>query len=90
MANIKSAKKRIKTTNRRTARNIRVKNHVKEVEKTFLAAVESGDVEKAEAAFRAAEKKIMQASAKGTMHKNTAARTVSRLEKRLNNLKAEK
>lgn len=89
MANIKSAKKRVKTTDRRTARNIRVKNHVKEAEKAFIAAVEAGVVADAEAAFKVAEKKVMQAAAKGTMHKNTAARTVSRLEKRLNNLKKE-
>ncbi len=89
MANIKSAKKRIKTIDRRTARNIRVRGHVKEAEKAFLAAVATGDAEAATAAFKLAEKKIMQAAAKGTMHKNTASRTVSRLEKRLNGLKAE-
>ena len=89
MANIKSAKKRIKTINKRTARNIRVKGHVKEAEKAFLAALEAGDVKKAEEAFVLAEKKIMQSAAKGIMHKNTAARTVSRLEKRLNGVKAE-
>ena len=43
MANIKSAKKRIKVIDKKTARNIRVKNHIKEAEKAFLAAVESGD-----------------------------------------------
>ena len=53
-----------------------------------MTAVQSGDVAEAEKAFAVAEKKIMQASAKGTMHKNTAARTVSRLHKRLNDLKA--
>lgn len=35
MANIKSAKKRIKTIEKKTARNIRVKNHVSEAEKAF-------------------------------------------------------
>ena len=89
MANIKSAKKRIKTIDRRTARNIRVKSHVKEAEKAFLAAVEAKDLNAATEAFNAAEKKIMQASAKGIMHKNTASRTVARLAKRLNSLKAE-
>ena len=46
MANIKSAKKRIKVIDKKTARNIRVKNHIKEAEKAFLAAVESGDAER--------------------------------------------
>ena len=48
MANIKSAKKRIRTINKKTARNIRVKNHVTEAEKAFLAAVQTADVEAAE------------------------------------------
>lgn len=87
MANIKSAKKRIKTIDKKTARNLRVKNHVSEAEKAFLAAVNAGDVAEAEQAFKAAEKKLMQASAKGTYHKNTVSRTVSRLAKRLNSLK---
>jgi small subunit ribosomal protein S20 len=90
MANIKSAKKRVKTINKKTARNIRVKSHVKEAVKAFLAAIEAGDVAEAEKAFTLAEKKLMQAAAKGTIHKNTASRTVARLAKRLNNLKAEK
>ena len=89
MANIKSAKKRIKTISRPTARNIRVRGHVKEAEKAFLAAVAEGDQDKAYVAFKLAEKKIMQAAAKGVMHKNTASRTVSRLEKRLNGLRVE-
>ena len=89
MANIKSAKKRVKTIDKKTARNTRVKNHVRDAERTYLEAIKKGDVAEAEKAFAVAEKKIMQAAAKGTMHKNTASRTVSRLEKRLNNLKAE-
>ena len=89
MANIKSAKKRIKVIDKKTARNARIKHHVKEAEKAFMTAVAKGDVAEAEKTFAVAEKKIMQASAKGTMHKNTAARTVSRLNRRLNNLKAD-
>lgn len=88
MANIKSAKKRTKTIAKKTARNIRVRNHVKEANKNFLAAVAAGNVEEAEKAFVLAEKKIMQAAAKGTYHKNTASRTVARLAKKLNELKA--
>ena len=86
MANIKSAKKRIRVIDKKTARNTRVKNHVKEAEKAFLEAIESGDKAKAEEAFKHVEKKLMQASAKGTFHKNTAARKISRFEKKLNAL----
>ena len=88
MANIKSAKKRIKVIDKKTARNIRVKNHIKEAEKAFLAAVESGDAEAAKTAFQHAEKKLMQAAAKGTFHKNAVARKISRFEKTLNALSA--
>ena len=87
MANIKSAKKRIKVIDKKTARNIRVRNHVKDAEKAFLAAVEAGNLEDAEKAFKHAEKKLMQAAAKGTYHKNTVSRKVGRFEKKLNTLK---
>ena len=86
MANIKSAKKRIKVIDKKTARNIRVRGHVKEAEKAFLAAVESGDVEEAKKAFQHAEKKFMQAAAKGTYHKNTASRKVARFARKLNEM----
>ena len=86
MANIKSAKKRIKVIDKKTARNIRVKNHIKEAEKAFLAAVESGDKAEAAKAFKLVEKKLMQAGAKGTFHSNTVSRKISRFEKKLNAL----
>ena len=44
-------------------------------------AVEAGDVETAEAAFRDAAKKIDRAGARNIIHKNAAARTKSRLQK---------
>ena len=86
MANIKSAKKRIRVIDKKTARNTRVKNHIKEAEKAFLAAVESGDAEEAKKAFQHAEKKFMQAAAKGTYHKNTASRKVARFARKLNEM----
>ena len=88
MANIKSAKKRIRVIDKKTARNIRVKNHVKEAEKAFLAAVQSENAEEAAKAFKHVEKKLMQAAAKGTFHKNTVARKISRFERKLNALSA--
>jgi len=44
MANIKSAKKRIKVIDKKTARNKRVKDHVKEALRQFDDAVVSGDM----------------------------------------------
>ncbi len=87
MANIKSAKKRIKVIDKKTARNARVKNHVKAAVKAFLAAIEEGNAAEAEKAFQVVEKKLMQASAKGTFHKNTVSRKISRFERKLNALR---
>ncbi len=89
MANIKSAKKRIKVIEKKTARNRRVKNHIKAVLKSFNAALAENDLETAADELKIAEKKLMQAAAKGTIHKKTASRTVSRLAKRLNKAKAQ-
>ncbi|NLY70068.1 MAG: 30S ribosomal protein S20 [Clostridiales bacterium] len=89
MANVKSAKKRIKVIAKRTAVNRRVKSHLKEIIKTFDKAIEEKDFTLAEESLKLAEKKLMQAAAKGTIHKNTASRKVSRMHKKLNSAKAE-
>ncbi len=90
MANIKSAKKRIKVIDKKTARNRRVKDHVKTALKDFDAALESADFDAASEKLRVAEKKLMQAAAKGTLNKKAASRKVSRLTKRFNAAKAAK
>ena len=89
MANIKSAKKRISVISKKTAINRRVKNNLKVVVKNFYKALEAGDVKTAEEKLVLAEKKLMQAAAKGTLHKNTASRKVSRMALALNKAKAE-
>lgn len=84
MANIKSAKKRIKVIDRKTARNRRIKSHLKAVLREFDEALESGDTALAKEKLVLAEKKLAQAAAKGTIHKKAASRKVSRLAKRFN------
>ncbi|MEW9123015.1 MAG: 30S ribosomal protein S20 [Thermotaleaceae bacterium] len=84
MANIKSAEKRIKVIQVKTARNRRVKSIVKTAIRRFEEAVAAGNFEDAKDKFRLAEKKIFQAAAKGTFHKNAASRKVARLAKMLN------
>ena len=81
MANIKSAKKRIRVIDKKTARNRRVKDHVKTALKNFDAALEEGNMEAAAEKFVVVEKKLMQAAAKGTLNKKAASRKVSRLAK---------
>ena len=90
MANIKSAKKRIRVIDKKTARNRRIKNHLKAVLKNFEAAMAEGNLEVASEKLRLAEKKLMQAAAKGTISKNAASRKVSRLAKRFNAANAAK
>ncbi len=79
MANIRSAKKRIRQTARRTVVNrqrlTRVRTYIKKVE----TAISAGDKEAAEAALRAAEPEIARSAQKGLFHKNRAARKISRL-----------
>ena len=84
MANIKSAKKRIKVIDKKTARNKRVKDHVKEALRQFDDAVVSGDMNVAAEKLTLAEKKLMQAAAKGSINKHAASRKVSRITKRFN------
>ena len=89
MANIKSAKKRISVIEKKTVFNRRVKNSLKAIIKNFNTAIAAGDLEKSKELLALAEKKLMQAAAKGTIHKNTASRKVSRMTKAYNKAKAE-
>ena len=88
MANIKSAKKRIKVIDKKTARNRRVKDHLKSVLKNFDNALEEKNFDTASEKLTLAEKKLMQAAAKGTINKKAASRKISRLAKRFNAAKA--
>ena len=72
MANIKSAKKRIRVIDKKTARNRRIKGHLKAVLRNFDEALASGNMELAKEKLTLAEKKLMQAAAKGTIHKKAA------------------
>ena len=86
MPHHKSAEKRLRQTEKRTAINrsrmSRVRTFVKKVE----TAIESGDREAAQTAFRAAQPELHRATTKGVMHKNTVARKLSRLAARINAL----
>jgi len=83
MANHKSAEKRIRQTERRTAVNkarvSRLRTFVKKVE----LAIESGDKAAAQAAFLAAQPELHGGVNKGVIHRNTAARKLSRLSSRI-------
>jgi small subunit ribosomal protein S20 len=78
MANIKSQKKRILTNAKANERNKSVRAEVRtRIKAAVIAGEPDGD------ATRAAIARIDRATAKGVMHKNTAARKKSRLVKQL-------
>ncbi|WP_100372228.1 30S ribosomal protein S20 [Bacillus sp. FJAT-45037] len=88
MPNIKSAIKRVKTSDKRRAQNTAVKSALRTAIKNFEAKVEAGEKENASAAYVEATKKLDKAANKGLIHKNAASRQKSRLAKKLNSLSA--
>jgi len=86
MANTQQSKKRVRRNLRREeinrSRRSRIRTFVKKVE----TAVDAGDSDAAQSAFRQAEPEVMRGAAKGVLHRNTAARTVARLAKRVRSL----
>lgn len=86
MPHHKSAEKRLRQTEKRTAVNrarmSRVRTFVKKVE----TAIDSGDKTAAETAFQEAQPELHHATTKGVMHRNTVARKLSRLAARINAL----
>ena len=84
MANIKSAKKRIKVTQTKTLQNRMVKSALKTTIKKFEAAVQANNAEEAKTSFVGVIKAIDMAAQKGVIHKNMAARKKSRLAAKLN------
>ncbi len=84
MANIKSAKKRIKVIEKKTAQNNRRRSMMKTAERRFMEALESGDKELAKEKFAYAQKIITQAAYKNVIHKNCASRKIAKLARRLN------
>lgn len=79
MANHASAKKRIRQTKKRTARNRHVRSTVRGFVKQVREAIEAGDAAAAKAALPEALRRIDMAVSKGVFHRKTGSRYVSRL-----------
>lgn len=83
MANTPQSKKRARQNERREeinkARRSRMRTFLRKVEE----AIASGNGEAAKAALVAAQPELMRGVTKGVMHKNTAARKMSRLASRV-------
>ena len=86
MANIKSAKKRIKVTKTKTERNKVQKSKIKMFTKKIEALIKDGNKAEAEKILVDAIKAIDMACSKGVYHKNNAARKVGRLTKAVNKI----
>ena len=86
MANTSSAKKAVRKIDRRTAvnrsRRSQMRTYIRKVEE----ALESGDASAAKTALATAEPIMRRAAQKGSVHKNTASRRISRLTKRVKSL----
>lgn len=83
MANSPQSKKRARQMLRRTevnkARRSRIRTFLRRVEE----AITGGDQSAARDALKAAQPEVMRGVTKGVLHKNTAARKISRLSARV-------
>lgn len=87
MPNIKSAIKRVKTTDTKSKQNASIKTAYKTAVKNFKSVVEAGDKEKAVELFKVATKAVDKAADKNVIKDNTASRKKSSLAKLLNTIK---
>ena len=88
MANIASAKKRIRSSNRRSVTN---KNRISTI-RTYIKKVEEAIAddkkEDARKALQVSESQMMAGAAKGKVSKKRMSRKISRLNKRIKNIKS--
>jgi small subunit ribosomal protein S20 len=83
----KSAKKRVRVSERRRARNRPIKSQVKTYIKRAEELILEDELDVAEKAVRQAISALDKAARKGIIHPNNAARRKSRLVKKLNKAK---
>ena len=86
MANIKSQIKRNKQNEKAHQRNKAVKSELRTYVRKFREAADTGNVEEATLALRAATRQLDKAVSKGVIHKNNAANRKSAIAKRLSEL----
>ena len=88
MANSAQARKRARQGEVRRRHNASFRSMVRTYLKKVIAAIDSGDYEKANTAYAAAVPVIDRMADKGIIHKNKAARHKSRLNSAVLALKA--
>ena len=87
MPNSPSAKKRLRQSIDRRARNRAVRTSLRNQIKKCRTAIAGGDAAACETEFRSTVKKLDRAAAKNVLHKNAAARLKSRLSAAIKNVK---
>ena len=86
MANHKSAIKRNRQNEVRSARNRGLRTQIKSHTKKVLTAVEEKNVEEAQKSLKAATIVISKVASKGVLHSRAASRKISGLTKKVNQL----
>ena len=88
MPNIKSQKDRVVQSKKEALHNKAIKSNLKTVVKKANAAIAANAADK-DAVVKVAVSTIAKAQSKGVVHKNTAARKISRMAKRNNKASAQ-
>ncbi|PXF59901.1 MAG: 30S ribosomal protein S20 [Deltaproteobacteria bacterium] len=83
MANHKSALKRARQNKNRQLRNNSKKTRIKNIVKALEAAIAEKSPAEVQEHMRLAQKAIAKTAAKGTIHKRTASRNISRLSRKV-------
>ena len=86
MANIKSKVKRNRTNELARLRNQSVKSSLRTAVRSFRAAAEAGETEKAAELLESTNRKLDKAASKGVIHKNQAANKKSALSRAFNKI----
>lgn len=86
MPNIKSAKKRMRQSVKRTARNRVRKEKLKKALRSYRGALAAGDASVAAQELVKATRAVDKAGVKGILHKNTVNRKKSRLARAANRM----
>jgi len=84
MPNLKNAKKALRQSKKRAAKNLKSKVEFKDLRKQTVKAIKAGDA-KAQELLKATGKKLDKIAKSGYFTKNKVARLKSRLAKKVNN-----
>jgi small subunit ribosomal protein S20 len=78
-----SAKKRVRQDEKRRVRNRTIRSRIRTARHAFDKAVAEANLEAARQQFRVCKQLLHRAAGRGPLHRNTAGRTIGRLQRRL-------